>query len=126
MCFNLFKKKEPEPIPQPTPEPEPLRDFKNLAELEAWFEMHKSIWLEPPNLCDDYSREYRLVAEMDGLNMECHLVHNGMVYGSQIFDQGIYHIGNMAIVEEDQSCWYVDPAWDKLVKLCNFYIGGKY
>ncbi len=117
-------------------EPEPtLRDFRTVDDLKAWFALHDELMLPEFNLCDDYSRESRALAEADGYFLSNALVYKGMLYGTVIFplpgtvsfpDESVYHIANMAIVEEDQSCWYVDLNWNKLVKLCNFKIGGKW
>jgi hypothetical protein len=74
---------------------------------------------------------------MDSYFMSCELVAQGKCYQTQLFrkddgspDLDCYHIGNMAIVLNGdnglQQCWYVDLAFRKLVKLCDFYPGGKY
>ena len=103
-----------------------LRDFPNLADLEAWYELHNELQLANGNLCDDYAREAQRLAEADGYFLSCCLVNKGRVYETQIFDENFYHIGNMAIVTDHEECYYIDLNWRKLVKLCDFYIGGKY
>jgi hypothetical protein len=55
------------------------------------------------------------------------LVAGGKVYQTQVFeDESTYHIGNLAIVTGTQEAYYVDLAFKKLIKLCDFYKGGKY
>jgi len=110
-----------------------LKDFETFADLEAWFEGHDELRMPMPNLCDDYSRESRALAETDGYFLSCELVYKGLCYGSIIFekpdrtpDESVYHIANMAIVTDTQECYYVDLAWGKLIRLCNFHQGGKY
>jgi hypothetical protein len=118
--------------PEPTP-----RDFKTYAELKKWFDDHLAVSLPPPNLCDDYSREARALATADGYYLSNCLVAAGRVYQSDVFFETdnvipsqINHIANLAIVEADENglsgCYYVDLNWKKLIKLCNFYPGGKY
>lgn len=118
-------------------QPESLKDFETYAELVSWFDLHKELRMEPPNLCDDYSRESRALAELDGYYLSCCLVHRGMVYGIPVFttpeglpDESVFHIANLAIVNYggsgNQECWYVDLAWSKLIKLCEFFSGGKW
>jgi hypothetical protein len=112
------------------PEPDHLKDFETFAELEAWYELHDELRLPSPNLCDDYSREARALAEMDGYYLSCELVWDGQLYGQQIFPPGTFHIGNLAIVNKGQDgltdCYYVDLNWCKLVRLCDFQPGGKW
>ncbi len=112
-----------------------LKDFETVADLEAWFDGHDELRMPSPNLCDDYSRESRMLAEMDGYFLSCELVYQGACYGVPVFTQedvtpntieSVYHIANMAIVTDTQECFYVDLAWGKLIRLCNFYQGGKY
>ncbi len=93
----------------------PLRDFETFAELNAWFNLHDELAMPSPNLCDDYSREARAIAETDGLFLSCELVWQGQCYGTQIFTAAdltneldkdpshIYHIANMAIVKADET-----------------------
>lgn len=119
-----------------------LRDFATLADLEAWFDLHKELRLPSPNLCDDYSRESRRLAEVDGYFCTPHLVYQGSVYGTMVFDSSdftdgtnpfsVYHIANLAIVLNDeahdgkQSCYYCDLSWNKLIYLTSFISGGTY
>ncbi len=113
-----------------------LKDFDTFADLQAWFELHTELRMPAPNLCDDYSRESRRLAEIDGYFLSCELVYQGQCYATAVFTptdftdgtdpKSVYHIANMAIVEEDQSVYYVDLAWGKLIKLCSFILGGKY
>lgn len=115
-------------------QPEPnLHDFETLDSLKAWVNLHDELQLPAPNLCDDYSREARVLAEMDGYYLAPCLVFQGVCYGQMIFpdgdnepDKSVYHIGNLAIVDDPPSCYYVDLNWNKLVKLTDFYKGGKY
>lgn len=131
MCLKtLFKKKDPVPVPEPRVY---LKDFETLEDLEAWFDLHNELRMEAPNLCDDYSRESRLIAELDGYHLGCHLVYQGQCYFATIFpdangnpDKSVYHIGNIAIVSSTEEVYYVDLAFNKLIKLCNFIIGGKF
>jgi hypothetical protein len=120
MCLNILK-----PVQK-----ELLKDFATYTDLEAWFDLHKELQLLAPNLCDDYSRESRALAEVDGYFLSCELLADGICYQTRIFPEGFYHIGNMAIVTQGQSggeeCWYVDLNWSKLIKLCDFTPGGKY
>ncbi len=130
MCLKtLFQKKEP-PVKQTF-----LKDFATFEDLDAWFDLHKELRMEAPNLCDDYSRETRVIAELDGYFLGCHLVYQGACYGAVIFpdknapgkpDAGVYHIGNIAIVTSTEEVYYVDLAFGKLIRLCNFITGGKY
>lgn len=110
-----------------------LVDFKNKEDLEAWYDLHKELRMPAPNLCDDYSRESRALAEVDGYFLSCCLVSKGKCYEAAIFtlpdgsaDSSVFHVGSMAILQEEQECWYVDLAWGKLMKLCDFIHGGKY
>ncbi len=104
-----------------------LKDFDTLEDLQAWFELHKELRMESPNLCDDYSRESRALAEMDGHFLSTCLVYKGEVYGMIIFeDRSVYHIANSAIVTDIEGMWYVDLAFGQLIKLCDFYPGGRY
>ncbi len=112
-----------------------LKDFETFADLEAWFYLHDELRMPAPNLCDDYSRESRALAEMDGYFLSCHLVYKGLVYGIPVFTPGdvapntvesVYHIANLAIVTDTEEVYYIDLAWGKLIKLCNFMPGGKY
>jgi hypothetical protein len=128
MCLERFLKSRKSVDARET-----LSDFETFSDLEAWFDLHKELRLEPPNMCDDYSRETRALAEADGFFMSCELVNQGKVYQTQLFfnadgspDTAVYHIGNMAIVTDAGECWYVDLAFGKLIKLCNFIPGGKY
>ncbi len=124
-----------EPLPPPVEVADGLRDFETLADLEAWFQLHDELRMPEPNLCDDYSRESRALAEVDGYHLACHLVWQGQVYGTVIFpapdgsgkpDVSVYHIANLAIVRDTETCYYIDLAWGKLIKLCDFIKGGKY
>ncbi len=114
------------------PEPDHLTDFDNQTELEGWYNAHKSQNLGPGNLCDDYSREARRLAEEDGKFLSCCLVHDGKVYFTQVWPESEVddHIANMAIVNHGKSgnaeCWFVDLNWNRLEKLCDFTPGGKY
>jgi len=104
-----------------------LKDFQTFSELEAWFDLHKELRMETPNLCDDYSRESRVLAELDGYFLSLCLVAKGIAYTTVVFDDlTVYHIANMAIVTDTEEIWYIDLAWNKLIKLCNFIKGGKY
>ncbi len=103
-----------------------LQDFNTFEELEAWFLLHTELRLPEPNLCDDYSRQSRALAEVDGYFLSCCLVADGIAYTTQVMDKGVFHIGNTAIVTETQEVYYVDLAWNKLIKLCTFYKGGKF
>ncbi len=127
MIINLFKPvtiiKE---VVKEVPVPISLRDFETLEELDAWFDLHKELRMEPPNLCDDYSRESRKLAEIDGYFLSYCLVADGIAYQTQVMEKNVYHIANMAIVTSTEEVYYVDLAWNKLVKLCNFKLGGKY
>jgi hypothetical protein len=117
-----------------------LKDFSTYSDLESWYELH-NYSLPVPNLCDDYSRETRMIAELDGYWVTPHLVHQGSCYGTIIFtdpndpskpDILAYHIANIAIVLNDethnnqQSIYYIDINWRRLVFLCNLVFGGKY
>jgi hypothetical protein len=124
MCLKAFidaLKKQVEPVL--------LKDFESEEELRAWFNTHTLV-LPEPNKCDDYAREARAMAEADGYYMSLCLVNDGIVYQTQVMDKGIYHIADMAIVlhgkSGHQECWFMDLNWRKLVKLCDFYDGGKY
>jgi hypothetical protein len=108
------------------PQFKPLRDFATYADLEAWYELHNELAMDPPNLCDDYSREARALAELDGYDLSLCLVGDGTCYGTQLFPAGTWHIGNLAVVTGSLECWYVDLNWRKLVKLCDIAPGGKY
>lgn len=121
MCikFNFNQKDQEQKI-------ETLRDFESFSDLEAWFDLHKELRMPSPNMCDDYSRETRELARLDGYWCTPHLVADGIVYVEQVFDKGMWHVGNIAIVEDTQEAYYVDLAFHKLVKVCNFYVGGKY
>ncbi len=103
-----------------------LRDFSTYLELESWFQLHTELRMPEPNLCDDYARESRALAELDGYHLGLCLVFDGKAYGTQVMAKDVYHVGNMAIVLDDQEVYYVDLAWNILTKLCNFYKGGKY
>ncbi len=114
------------------PEPSEHKDFATFDDLEAWFELHKEMRMPAPNLCDDYARESRALAETDGYYLSYCLVYQGQAYGQTIFakpdgspDTSVFHIGNMAIVTDIEECWYIDLAWGKLIKLCDFIPGGK-
>ncbi len=113
-------------------QPISLKDFDTLVDLEAWIDLHKELRMESPNLCDDYARETRKLAEVDGYFLSLCLVYAGKAYGTTIFakvndtpDESVYHIGNLAIVA-GRECWYVDLGWGKQVKLCEFSAGGNY
>lgn len=112
--------------------PVPLKDFPTFGDLEAWFLLHDELRMPEPNLCDDYARESRILAEVDGYVLSYCLVADGVVYQSQVFDKGVYHIANMAIVDKDEthdgleSCYYCDLGWSKLIYLTGFFSGGKY
>ncbi len=130
MCFRIFK---PKVITE-------LQDFPTYADLEAWFELHKELRMPAPNLCDDYSRESRKLAEIDAYFLSCMLVYQGSLYGAIVFsdlkdskkpDLTVYHIANMAIVLDSdgkgtEACYYVDLAFNKLLRLCPFISGGAY
>ena len=112
-----------------------LVDFATFADLEAWFDLHKELRLPAPNLCDDYSRESRALAEVDGYFLSCELVYQGQIYGQIIFpdpvdpskpDLTVYHIANLAIISWTEEVYYVDLAFNKLLKLTTFIPGGKY
>lgn len=105
-----------------------LKDFNTLAELQSWFDSRKDdINLPAPNLCDDYARESRELARQDGYYLSLCLVASGKVYQTQVFeDETTYHVGNLAIVTITEEAYYVDLPFKKLIKLCNFHIGGKY
>jgi hypothetical protein len=119
------------------PEPDGLKDFESINDLRAWFELHDELRMPAPNLCDDYARESQVLAEMDGYRLSCCLVAAGVAYMTPVFtkpdgstDTSVYHIANMAIVNNGPSglteCWYIDLAWGKCLKLCDFVAGGKY
>jgi hypothetical protein len=112
--------------PEPVTKGNPLKDFDNIAELRTWCESHKELRLEKPNLCDDYARETRELAEADGYHLSLCLVADGVVYTTRIFDLGTWHISNLAVVSDTQEVWYVDLAFNKVIKICNFIPGGKY
>lgn len=110
-----------------------LKNFQTLAELQAWVDLHDEEYLPPPNLCDDYAELARELAEIDGYRVDRCLVCQGKTYYATIFakedgtpDETVHHIGNAARVLEDQSYWYFDINWKKLIKLCNFVPGGIY
>jgi hypothetical protein len=118
-------------LDQPEPVVQRLRDFETQEEMEAWYEDHNPV-LPSPNLCDDYSREARGLAEVDGYFLACELVADGACYHTQIWDKSEVadHIANLAIVlhgkSGNQECWFMDLNWRELLKLCDFYTGGKY
>ncbi len=123
--FKLFQKSDPTP----------LQDFATFSDLQDWFDHHDELRMPAPNLCDDYSRESRRLAEVDEYFLSCELVHQGQLYGAVIFpapdgsgkpDVSVFHIANMAIVDDTQACYYVDLAWGKLIYLCQFIPGGQY
>ncbi len=123
MCFGWLKKKEPVS----------LKDFATLADLEAWIDLHRELRMDAPNLCNDYARETRKLAEVDGYHLSLCLVFKGLEYGQTIFvkpdgtpDETVFHIGNLAIVTDTEDVFYVDLAWGKLTKLCQFKQGGNY
>ncbi len=104
-----------------------LKDFETFEELESWFDLHKELRMPEPNLCDDYSRESRALAEADGYFLSLCLVAGGIAYTTTIFpDASVFHVGNMAIVASTQEVWYVDLAFGLLIRLCQFYPGGAY
>ena len=96
-----------------------LNDFQTFADLDAWFNLHTELQLPVPNLCDDYSRESRKLAETDGYYLSCELVDKGKCYETQIFWKDaagnatiqntgvpaveVYHIANLAIVLSDET-----------------------
>lgn len=109
------------------PKPLVLRDFETLADLHAWFSLHTELRMDLGNLCDDYARQARALAETDGYFLSLCLVWQGEAYGVLIFDDHtVYHVANMAVVTDTEEVWYVDLGFNKLVKLCNFYKGGRY
>jgi hypothetical protein len=91
-------------------QPEPgLKDFATYADLDAWYTLYTGLQLPQGNLCDDYSRDARLIAEMDGYFLSCELVAGGVCYQTIIFplasdptkpDPAVFHIGNMAVVNK--------------------------
>ncbi len=103
-----------------------LKDFQTLEELQAWFGLHDELRMEAPNLCDDYSRESRALAEADGYFLSLCLVNDGEVYSIPVMDKGVYHVANSAVITNTEEMWYVDLAFRHLVRLCQFYPGGKY
>lgn len=117
-------------------QPEPgLRNFNSYDELENWFELHDELRMPYPNLCDDYSEEAWRLAEADGFYLSQCLVSEGKAYQTVIFsdpldenqpDKSVFHIANAARVMDSEEYYYVDLNWGKLIKLCNFYKGGKY
>jgi hypothetical protein len=127
MCFTktVYVDRPVEKIIEVPVYPE-LQDFPTFSDLESWFELHDELRLDPPNLCDDYARESRILAQTDGYFLSYCLVHEGKVYGQQIFNPDVFHIANMAIVTDTEEVYYVDLAFSKLIKLTNFIMGGKY
>jgi hypothetical protein len=118
MCLSdLFKTKKVYPD---------LIDFPNHAALEAWFELHTELRMESPNICDDYSRESRALAAEDGYNLEVYVMADGKCYTTSIFEPGVYHVGNLAIEDDTQDCYYIDLAFGIMTKVCTFAAGGKY
>lgn len=117
---------QPEPVPPPVIIYEPLTDFATLADLQAWFELHDELRMEAPNLCDDYSRESIELAQADGHRLSTCLVADGIAYFTRVQPAGTAHIANSAIVTDIEECWYVDLAFNQLLKLTNFYKGGKF
>ncbi len=118
-----------------------LKDFQTLEDLEAWYDLHKELRMEAPNICDDYARESRALAEVDGYDLSLCLVYAGYTYGVMIFDDPtditkpnltVFHVANLAIVLTDEShggqesCYYLDLAWGKIIYLTGFFSGGKY
>ncbi len=103
-----------------------LRDFDTFDELQSWFDLHNELRMPEPNLCDDYARESRILAEVDGYFLSYCLVSDGVAYTTQVLPKGTWHIANMAIVTGTNEVYYVDLGWNKLVKLCNLFKGGKY
>lgn len=115
-----------------------LKDFATREDLNAWFELYKQLFLGEGNHCDDYSRESRRLAELDGYSLSLCLMAEGKVYYTQIFfkedgvtpDKEVSHMGNIALVEKNpeglSEIWYVDLNWSKLVHLTNLIPGGIY
>jgi hypothetical protein len=104
-----------------------LDDFDSEYQLGLWYESNKGLQLSGENnLCDDYSRESRAIAALDGYNLEVYPVAAGLCYTTLVFDDRTYHMGNVAICKSEESLWYVDLAHNKLIKICHFYPGGKY
>jgi hypothetical protein len=94
---------------------EPLKNFATFAELEAWFLLHDELQMPSPNLCDDYSEEAMILAEVDGYRLSACLVYEGQVWSTMIFTAAdlaneadkdpthIYHIANSARVLADEN-----------------------
>jgi hypothetical protein len=89
-----------------------LKDFATFADLDAWFNLHNELRMPSPNLCDDYSRDARALAEADGYFLAPELVYQGQCYGQIIFplasdptkpDTNVFHIADMAIVLADET-----------------------
>jgi hypothetical protein len=146
MCISdLLKLKTIEVIKEVSVYPD-LKDFDTEEDLLAWFELHKNSFLGEGNFCDDYARECRELALLDGYFMSCALVSEGKCYQTQIFwldsnnkttitntgisDSKNFHIANMAIIlkgkSNHQECWFLDISWNICTKLCEFYDGGKF
>jgi hypothetical protein len=130
VCLNLFAKtiyvdRPVEVIKEVQIYPD-LDDFENEPELEAWYELHKNLGMGDGNLCDDYSRESRAIAALDGYNLEVYPMAAGLCYTTLVFDDQTYHMGNVAICKAEESLWYVDLAHNKLVRICHFAKGGKF
>jgi hypothetical protein len=128
MCLNLFTKTVyvDKDVIKEVPVYSELDDFENESDLEAWFELHKNLRMDDTNLCDDYSRESRAIAALDGYNLEVYPMANGKCYTTQIYDTDCYHVGNVAICKLEQSFWFVDLPFQKLVRVGCFAKGGKY
>ena len=101
-----------------------LNDFPNYATLEAWFLLHTELRLPVGNECANYSRDSQKLAENDGYLLSTCLVYDGVAYNTQVQPKGTYHIANSAIVIDSNSVYYVDLAFNQLLKLCD--LGGKY
>jgi hypothetical protein len=113
-----------------------LDDFDSEYQLGLWYESNKGLQLSGKNnMCDDFAREARELARKDGKYLGIALVWEGMIYNTPVFpdpinssvgDKTIFHVGNLAVCKKENTCWYVDLAFNKIIKLCNFYPGGKY
>ena len=139
MCLNLFAKTiyvdRPVEVIKEVPVYPDLDDFENENDLEAWFDKHSDFSMSSDNLCDDYARESRDLARKDGKYLGIALVWEGKVYNTPVFpdpndpsvgDKTVFHVGNTAVCKKENTAWYVDLAFKKIMKLCNFYSGGKY
>ena len=111
-----------------------LEDFDSEYQLGLWYESNKGLQLSGENnLCDDFAREARELARKDGKYLSLALIYEGSIYGTTIFkttedmlDKTVFHVGNLAICKKENTVWYVDLAFKKVIKLCNLASGGKY